>query len=635
MKSRISFFDAGVFKNILRRFMPLWIAYFGMMFIVLPFSQFIDTGFLSCSDVIQIFATMSGIISTIMSFVAAIICAVAVYSFMYNARTTGLICSIPVRREAVFCSAYLAGLLPILVSNIVNGLLLLLLSAGQEFFGNAVLAYLQWLAIFTMQYLLFYGIAVFLAMMTGVGVVLPVLYGIMNFLAIGMEAVVRWIINPFIYGFSVDDSYVLELLSPCWYLGSRIEGRIDCIYTYADTTTTPLTNVFDHAVTNVYMQCDMWELFAVYCAVGILLSVAALFMYRKRRMECVGDVIAVPSMRPVFKYGVTFCAALCTGLMFYYMFDFDSYSAGLAGAIVMTIFMCVGAFIGYFVSEMLLRRSFHVFKDGWLGYIVSCACCFILVGCCYIDVLNLETRTPNIDKIDHIYFSQASITITDPEYFDDVTALQLRLVENRDYHCKAIDGYLGDYNGSTDCTYVSIDYYLKDGSSECRGYYLRIGEKNDDADELDRILNLPGNTNAGFPGDDKPVTVDTVSYANLTVFRTVEDGTEEVGAYELSPALTADLYNNAIKQDLEAGNLGKVSAYRDYYSYYGDYEKDGADRYILSFEISVPYADDGTIADRTHYYYYDIEIGPECEYSNAWLDEHTDLILSLSGSDYY
>lgn len=622
MKSRISFFDAGVFKSILRRFMPLWIAYFGILFIALPFSQFVDSGFLPCNDVIQIFAMMSGIISTIMAFGAAIICAVAVYSFMYNARTTGLICSIPVRREAVFCSAYLAGLLPVIVSNIVNGLLLLLLSAGQEFFGNAVLAYLQWLAIFTMQFMLFYGIAVFLAMMTGMGVALPVFYVIINFLAIGMEAVVREIINPFVYGYSVSNGrFILEALSPCWYIAQRIESRVDYMCTVKEVQSS--SGYFESVVTDAYMKCDMWGILLVYLAVGILLSIAALLLYRRRKMECVGDVIAVRAMRPVFKYGVTFCAALCSGLIFYYLFGYDNYTSGLGGAIVMMIFSFVGAFVGYFVSEMLLRRSFHVFRDGWLGYVVSCVCCFILIGCCYIDILNIETRTPDTDELDRIYFSTKGITITDPEYFDDVTALQLSLVENRDYHCKAIDGYFGDYNGNYDCTYVSIEYYFKDGSTETRSYYLRYGEKNADADELDRLLNLPGNTNDNFPGDDKVISAETVSYAQLAVYTV-----DSITAYDISRALTADLYNNAIKKDLEAGTLGTVSAYKD--EYIESSVKEGEQTYVLDFEICME-----NDAGRTLYNYYTIELSSDCEYSNAWLNEHLELIKSLSGEENY
>ena len=598
MKSKISFFDKGIFNNALRRFMPLWIAYFVLAFIMLPFMQLIRPRELAAQDVVDFVTGFIGGFTTISMLFAAIICACAAFSFMYRAKTTGLICSLPVKREAVFCSAYLAGYVPIVFANVVNVLLVILMLIGDSNFGIAAGALGQWLAVCTLQFTLFYGIAVFTAMLTGAAITLPLLYFIFNFLAVVMELVVRNIMNPFIYGLAVNNgSFLTEVLSPAIYLIQHNSVTYDIARASF--------NSLEPAITTFHY--NQWCASAIYCAVGIALSIAALVMFKKRRMECTGDVIAIRVLRPVFKYGVTACAALCSGIMIYSLFNYSSANdgGGIVGVMVMLLFMFTGAFVGYFGSEMLLRRSFHVFKTSWLGLVVSCAICVIFVGSCYIDVLGLETKTPDPNELESISFNSYDVTVTNPEYFDDVIALQLSLVANKDYHCKFVDS--DEYH---DYGWCYIVYEYKDGHREGRGYYVMTEEKNADADELERLLNLSDNLSGRFPGS-LAVTPETVSCAYYTSF-TGPDTQDGFNAVEISPAQAADFYNSAIKPDIEAGSFGLLSVYDNVYEW--------ADNDIGTFELEISTSPNGN-----DYSYYYIEITTECINCMQWLAEHPDI----------
>ena len=58
-------------------------------------------------------------------------------------------------------------------------------------------------------------------------------------------------------------------------------------------------------------------LIAAYAAVGVVLMVLAWLMYRRRRSESAGDVVAVGWMKPVFRYGCAAYSAILGGRLLY------------------------------------------------------------------------------------------------------------------------------------------------------------------------------------------------------------------------------------------------------------------------------------------------------------------------------
>ena len=222
MKSKISFFNAGIFKSMLKRFWPLWTAYFAVWFMCLPLPLLVARlqGVKESAVTVVTAAMKTSVEASVVSgFLMGILAAMAVFGFLYNSRSCGMIASTPVRREAVFCSAYLAGTLPVLAANLFIAVLnwLFTLSSGIEgaciFKMNAIL-----FAVNSMEFLIFFSISAFIAMLTANIVALPVLYLIFNFVFLGMEYVVRMLYGMFIFGYSDHPDCVLEFMSPLIYL---------------------------------------------------------------------------------------------------------------------------------------------------------------------------------------------------------------------------------------------------------------------------------------------------------------------------------------------------------------------------------------------------------------------------------
>ena len=526
MKSKISFFNAGIFKSMLKRFWPLWTAYFAVWFMCLPLPLLVARlqGVKESAVTVVTAAMKTSVEASVVSgFLMGILAAMAVFGFLYNSRSCGMIASTPVRREAVFCSAYLAGALPVLAANLFIAVLnwLFTLSSGIEgaciFKMNAIL-----FAVNSMEFLIFFSISAFIAMLTANIVALPVLYLIFNFVFLGMEYVVRMLYGMFIFGYSDHPDCVLEFMSPLIYLFTRIGINVNIS---TGSAAVSLTN---------------WSALLGYIIAAVVFSVTALLLYRKRRMESAGDVIAVISLRPVFKFCVTACAALCFGLLFFVIIStlFTSLSMSM---LVLSAGLIIGAFIGYFASEMLLKKSFHVFKGSWKGFVITAVLCIVFAFVCVTDLFDLSSQLPDADDIEAISCNSEGRGV-DIKNRSDIEAL---LKVN-----KAIIADRDKYEGLDDTDlentgYVSIRYKLKDGRVICRGYTLLI---DDNYKAYYEVLSSENIVKDIFTPE-VPVTVQNVYSALFSC----PSGTGDMFSVSLTPEQAVDFYDNALMKDIESG----------------------------------------------------------------------------------
>lgn len=466
MKSKISFFNAGLFKSTLRRFWPLWIIHFAGWLLFLPVLTLMNNfGPNRSTDFIFAICESAVFASPIIAFIMAILAAMAVFSFMYSSRSTGLIASLPVRREAIFGSAWLGGVFAVLASNLVIALLTFLFSLDATI--NTALAFkaaFTWLGVYSMQFILFYGIASLTAVMTGSIAVLPILYIIFNFLAVGMEAIIRLDFSCLIWGMS-NGSFdcVLDFLSPLFYMVGSFVPDVEYNTPYVADT---LGSLLDREC--VAVTYSHWLPTVIYCLVGLIFSAAALMVFRKRRMESAGDVVAVRCMHPVFKYGVTVCSALCGGLLLYTVL-FALFESRSASVFIMILSMIIFAFIGYFGAKMLLEKSFHVFRGSWVGFIVVCCLCAVFTLCCDLDVLGIGSYVPKVSSVKSLNVNYAG-RIVDPSVIEDYIQLHKDIVSKKDRYEN--NSYADSYE------YVTFNYTLKDDRTISRAYMLPFDDEN-------------------------------------------------------------------------------------------------------------------------------------------------------------
>lgn len=541
MKSKISFFNAGLFRSTLRRFWPLWTIHFAGWLLFLPVLTLMNNlGPNKSTDFIFAICESAVFASSVVAFIMAILAAMAVFSFMYSSRSTGLIASLPVRREAIFGSVWLGGVFAVLASNLVIALLTFLFSLDATI--NTALAFkaaFTWLGVYSMQFILFYGIASLTAVMTGSIAVLPILYIIFNFLVVGMETIIRLDFSCLIWGMS-NSSFdcVLDFLSPLVYMLEKFTPVLKYNTPYAYDT---------YGLALQTRECisftfDYWLPSAIYCVVGLVFSAAALMVFRKRRMESAGDVVAVRCMHPVFKYGVTVCSALCGGLLLYTVL-FALFESRSASVFIMILSMIIFAFIGYFGAKMLLEKSFHVFRGSWVGFIVVCCLCAVFTLCCDLDVCGIGAYVPKEGSIKSITVYQTG-SVEDPAIIENYRQLHEKIVSYKDEYEHIV------YSDDTES--IMFEYKLKNGRTVSREYTLPMDDEN-----VERYYELANTPNLLLERFSPSIPADEEHCSQAILYI----GDNQI--IDLTPAQAIDFYRNALLPDIKAGHKVISRTYDD------------------------------------------------------------------------
>ena len=342
MTSRISFFNKGVARNYLRRFWPLWTTYLVILLLMLPVAvaTWIRGTAAWSSDTPDLAVYRSGIMAAWLSAFAGIAAAMAMFHYLYQNRSCGMMNTLPIRRETMFGTAWLTGVVPLLAADVLTAAVTALIFATRGAVTMAAIG--KWLLLVVFSNLAFYGFAVFCAMLTGSLLVLPLVYGVLSLTAVVAEGCARGILSNIVYGMGTGE-LKLKFLSPPAKLFSAL--NVENVYDKSEQVWKVVKGAYElHG-----LGCA-----AIYAAVGLLLSYAALRLYRRRRMETATDVVAIPILKPVFKYclsvgcALVFCY-LIFGLFFGGSLLFPSSGAGFSGrvnALIVLLLLLLGAFIG-------------------------------------------------------------------------------------------------------------------------------------------------------------------------------------------------------------------------------------------------------------------------------------------------
>ena len=460
MQSGTSFFNGTLYRKAFLRFWPIWALYGAMWFLLLPM-RFLSTalhgGTPGATELGRYLQDMAYAVPELLSYgvlsaaVAGVVCAMAVFGYLYSSRSACTMHALPVRRETLFVSHYLAGLSFLMLPHLAVYVLTLAVEASLGCLELWTLT--QWLLAQSGVCLFFYSFAVFCAMFTGNLVALPVFYGILNILAYVLCTLVNDLLSRFFYGYS-------------GYIWPAVVEYLTPIPTLADSCN---WNVGQVTVGEVTMTTGVWhlnspQLVAAYAGVGVVLTVVALLVYRARHIETAGDVVAVKAVRPIFKYGLAVCAGLTGGV-------WTTGILGQEGAVSLTVWVILWGLVGYFAGEMLLKKSFRVLR-AWKGGVALGAVLLLLCLSIHFDWYGYETRLPAADQVESVTVTgiggapydsgNSGVTLTDPE--DIARAIQL--------HQAAIQERPNQYDGGNleEYLYVELWYQLLDGSTMRRSY---------------------------------------------------------------------------------------------------------------------------------------------------------------------
>ena len=342
MQLKISCFNKTLFRKNLTRFWPLWgmASFVGALFPLVLFTELSRGIRLEPLEMTEVYYNVVAYGVPIVSLFYAVLCAMAVWHYLYAPRSVGMMHTLPITRKGLFLTSFLSGMAMMLIPYAVAGGLAILFSLLYGFFEPVGI--LLTIAAVAAESLFYFASATAVAFITGNIFALPVLYFIFHFRAVIMDFMVSTFSTGFLFGLEREYNGVVEFLSPTVYLittarvSSEYESVPDPAYAYGTY----------NRLSSVTLE-NGW-IIAVYAAVGVVLALCAWMLYNRRRSESAGDVVAVGWMKPVFRWGVTVCCALLGGQGLYLMFlQTDSYRV-----LPMTICMVVAGIIGYFAARL-------------------------------------------------------------------------------------------------------------------------------------------------------------------------------------------------------------------------------------------------------------------------------------------
>ncbi len=578
MKSKISCFNKTIFKKNLTLYWPLWTAWLLLLLAMIPINLYQYMRLHISNPLARQYYALRNVFEVasepLLIFIFCVLAVMCVFSYLYTAKNANGIHGLPVTRLELFVTNTVSALICLAVPELISFIAGVFVGVSCGVTNIEVLLYL-----FLFQLgMTFFGVAFTsaVAMLTSHIMAMPVYCFIANYLYAIVRMVLETLILNVTYGLSdlwgTDITYVL---SPLLYLTNKVQVH---------TTYNDMLERLDT------ITISGGGVVAGYAGVGVLLFILAYQLYKKRHLETAGDVIAVGFMKPVFRIGLGVCGGTTLGLGISELFYFDTVRYSDERFYIMLFFIIVCIFIGYFMAEMLMQKSFRIFKKRILiesG--LSAAAVAVFLFTLNADVFGLEKKLPSQDEITEVWADLDYPVKYEGEEIAELLAVHAQIIAEKD---KTLEGIA---NETVQCYGVTFKYVLKDGSVFARNYSLPIDMQNPVNEEMPsgQILAKemePERVKQYALG----INYDSNRY--LSGYINLYDQYRNRFEYRFSEEEAA-LISKALLKDMEEGN----------YAYYELYSIGGSDVVSDEFmnEIQLSYYNEEGI-ERTSDKYYEI-----------------------------
>ena len=478
MQSKTSCFNKAVFKKNLTRFAPVWGLY-TLCLVLGILLTYGNGGTMKHWHFPNHMAELPQYMSLLNLFYAPVV-AQLLFGDLYSSRMCNALHAMPIRRESWFFTNVLSGVTFSVLPGTVMTLLSTLLCSGSLLQGAWKLPWLS-LAASTLEFICYYGIAIFAVMCSGNRLGMLLIYCLLN----GGAFIAYWLVDtvytPMLYGV-ITPTKLAETLTPMANMLDNAFMEVqDTLYSLKEQYGEEL----DGAFSTFRILPETWGNLLIWTAVGGAFALVGLVLYRKRDLECAGDTVAFPVLAPLFQVlGSVVCAAAAQ--FFLYMF--------LGSDKVNYLFLTAGLVVGWFACCMLIERSTRVFRlKNWAGLAVLSAAIAVSLFLTHVDILGVETWQPKAENVAAVELSYGRYEITDQEDIRKILDLQSEALETRldkgdaYAYIQDADGQWVPYHGETvsseelkelaerDGRYAfhcNITYRLKSGKEVSRRYTL-------------------------------------------------------------------------------------------------------------------------------------------------------------------
>lgn len=610
MKSKISFFNKTIFWKNVTLYWPIWGIYSlfvvvmqsGMVWLVNNWSYF-GNGYSDMDQFRDLIDSLRFDGYVMLIAFAALFTGMALYSYMYNNKSANMIHALPVDRTQLFGTAVISGLAFLVVPLLVTTLLTTVLCLVYTIPG---IGYVWlWFLITAALAIIAFSIVTICALFTGHIVILPMYAVAVNLFSWIVYYLISVVITTFGFGVTMlgeKAESIAGMFCPiqCFYDNLRWD------YDYDD---------FGNIKSVILGGTEfIW----IYLVVAVLLYVSAYIIYRKRKIEQAGDFLTVNWVKPIFRgvvamFGAIYGAMVIRGVLI------DT-RIGCSMPLFVCLLLVIGAAF-YFIADMFIKKSFHVFKKkNWLG----CGISAVVVLVAFLGMYGLagqyEKQVPKLENIEYAQIHCGyEITMYGPRA-TNIMEIQQEILEQADY----IENRIAE--GDRYYNMVRIQYKLKDGEMIIRRY--RLSQDDERLKSIyQKIADLETNK------ENYLVNTFGEDYANVSVFyggrlnayfiepedREKEDFYPQTN-YDNKPLnekQTKELYY-AIIADIKDGTLMKYNVYDGKYIYTegADVDYYGGTEVSLSIEYQMPMEDAPELEEDVKYDSYRhayLNIGPDCK----------------------
>lgn len=620
MKSKTSCFNKTVFRKNMTRFAPVMGAYtlcliLGMV-MMYQNNQTMGHTFWFASRMADCISTMG-----VVNLFAAPLAAMLLFGDLYNSRMCNALHAMPVRRETLFLTNVVSGLLFSLIPTAVMALLAVpLLNA--TIVENAWQIALLWFVGTNLQFIAFFGIGVFSVFCTGNRFAMAVVYAVLNGGAYVLYYVIDAIYTPMLFGVVTPSRWVV-FLTP---VANMTSGTYVSVQSFNELSVQFYGREAE-MVASFSVDRERFMSLLICAAAGIAFALAGLLLYRKRDLECAGDAVAFPVFQPVFQL---VCAVAVGTLGVMGVNSFLAYRIDINTPMIFLILFC-GIAVGWFGGKMLLKRTTRVFElRSWVGLGILAVLTAVSLVATHFDVLGIEDRIPDVKDVRSVTLNYDGEELTGEEDIRQMTTLHAMALEDHieDYGSYPLsyilhredreknvampeDGFEygdGGYNedGSMlDAANITLTYTLKNGHTMTRSYYIWANL------EEGKIVN---EYESRWEQVWKEARYGYMDALDLNSITEMSIGSVTLRDEQITKELVQSLLD-AVKADCDERTMNQDSAYHEgYFLAYSRYDED----YYKTSSLSISLWTDNNVYGTGAFVY----VFPDSAHTLDWMREH-------------
>ena len=513
MKLRTSFFNVTVLRKNLTRFAPLWV-----LTTILEVLCLVTEGSIREDLAFSIAIYLSTM--TILVMIYALVAASCVFGDLFNSRMCHGLHAMPMRREGWLLTNLASGFLFALIPSVVGGLVAAVLL--KEYAWVA----LVWQTITMLQFVFFFGVAVFSAVCAGKRSGMMLIYLLINFLAMLIYWIADLFYRPLLPG------VVLPLDTFSWFTPVNTMSNLEYI-----------PNIYQKGL-DYTVQIKDWNYLLICVGVGIVFLALSWLLYRKRHLETAGDFISFRPLKIVFLLAYTFAVCAFVRSVFG-NWEEDGGNYGL---------VALGALIGWFTGWMLLERTVKVFnKKVILGFVAFGLLFGGSLALTAFDITDIANYVPANKAVESAcIYTNADVYYYEYNHGGHYADEPEEIAQVAELHRGMID--IADETGG-DSIYVYVKYQLKNGTVMTRGYHVPV--ESEIAEDLSRYfsdIQMMLHTNEDWEA--MKANIESIciewhdEYWGTSAFYTQEERMETI--------------LNALEADCLAGNMAQSGGFYNY-----------------------------------------------------------------------